>query len=463
MPVLPNNFHGSTTFNHKITSYDLLAQRVRRMLGEPLIQIEISNEQMYEIIDTACEYFTKFAGATQEFLVFRSDLYIPGVGLPIGRLINTTPSLTASENPDLMQFPDIYKDVIPSNVNQYSITIGDGIRSSYDILHNLNNTNVVVQVFDATTNEMVFTEVVILSPTECRIVFNDPIAVNSYRIVVMTGYNASSFTSFVGNGADTSFTVNHNLSSQNVIVQVYDRYTNELVYPSISNVSLNQTVISFGDPVAADAFKVVIMGTLPTPASLATNSTYASTHSAGWDIDLNSYRRVLDVSSFEQGNNTGVNTLFTIEHTIAQQAYFGHLLGNVGYDLITWHTLKGWIETREKMLGLTPYLRFNPDSQMLRIIPEPASNNIYYGLVACKMQKAIKDIVSQLWVYRYTLALTKIAVGHTRGKYTGTNLFGGQSVNYSDLLSQGITERDKLEDEITKDLIDRDPIRFFIG
>ena len=54
-PVIPNSFHGSTTFNSQIKSYDHLAQRVRRTLGEPLIQIEISSEQIYELIDIALE------------------------------------------------------------------------------------------------------------------------------------------------------------------------------------------------------------------------------------------------------------------------------------------------------------------------------------------------------------------------------------------------------------------------
>jgi hypothetical protein len=79
------------------------------------------------------------------------------------------------------------------------------------------------------------------------------------------------------------------------------------------------------------------------------------------------------------------------------------------------------------------------------------------------MQKPLKYLVGQLWVYRYVLALTKIAVGHTRGKFSGTNLFGGQTVNHTDLMSQGIAEKKELEDEITKDLVDRDPIRFFVG
>lgn len=291
--ILPNQFHGSTTFNSKVKTYDYLAQRVRRTLGEPLIQIEVSSEQIYEFIDIAIEYFTKFAGEDEEYLIFRSDLYIPGVGLPIGKLFNTTPHM----------------------------------------------------------------------------------------------------------------------------------YNQETAWASTSGVSL----------------------------------------SAAYDYDMGDYRRVTDVFSFEQGNNTGVNTLFTIENTIAQQAYFGHLLGNVGYDLVTWQALKTWIDTRDKLLGLTPYLRFNPYDQVLKILPEPNRNGSYFGLIGCKLQKPLKHLVQQLWVYRYTLALTKIAVGHVRTKYSGTSLFGGQTVNGTDVLRQGEKEKDELEKEITTDLIDRSPTNFFIG
>lgn len=292
-PVLPNPFHGSTTFNSKIKSYDHLAQRVRRALGEPLVEVEISSEQMYENIDIACEYFTKFGGTTEEYLVFRSDLYESGIGLRMDKLFSISPEM-----------------------------------------YNANRR-------DETTNAPL---------------------------------------------------------------------------------------------------------------------------SAAYDFDMDDYRKVVDVFSFMEGNNSGVNTLFTIEHTIAQQAYFGHLLGNVGYDLITWHALKEWLDTRDKLLALKPHFRFSPESQYLKLIPEPSKQQVYYGLVGCHVQKPIRDIVSQLWVYRYTLALAKITLGHVRGKYAGTNLFGNQTVNYTDMMSQGLAEKEKLEQEITTDLIDREPITaFFVG
>jgi hypothetical protein len=290
--IIPNRFHGSTTFNSKVKTYDYLAQRVRRTLGEPLIQIEVSSEQIYEFIDIAIEFFTKFAGVDEEYLIFRSDLYVRGVGLPVGDMFNVSPSM-----------------------------------------------------------------------------YNQETSVSS--------------------------------SSQSL--------------------------------------------------------------SAGFDYDLGNFRKVIDVFSFQEGNNSGVNTLFTIENTIAQQAYFGHLLGNVGYDLVTWHVLKEWIDTREKILGMMPYLRFDPYTQILKVIPEPKNSNIYYGLIGCKVQKPIKHLIQELWIYRYTLALTKIAVGHVRGKYQGTNLFGGQTVNAADLLRQGEKEKDELEKEIITDLIDRSPTSFFLG
>ena len=288
--VLPNNFHGSLTFNSQIKSYDHLAQRIRRTLGEPLVQIEISSEQIYELIDVTLEFYTKFAGTTEEYLVFRSDLYKPGVGLRMDKLFSITPDM----------------------------------------------------------------------------------------------YNSDDLTN-----------------------------------PSLS---------------------------------------------ASYDFDMDDYRKVIDVFSYEEGSNNGVNTLFTIEHTIAQQAYFGHLLGSVGYDLITWQAMKTWIDTREKLLALKPYIRFYPETQMLKILPEPnALLSPYYGLVGCKVQKRIKDLVSQLWVYRYALALTKITVGHVRGKYKGTNLFGNQTVNEADLMQQGLKEKDELEKELINNNVDTDPVRFFLG
>jgi hypothetical protein len=286
MNVLPRYTPGSTNANPKINSYDALAQRVRRQLGEPLVNIEISNQQIYDNIAISMEYFTKYAGYTEEFLVFDSRKYTRGVGMNVAQMINTTPEMYLSSTPGL---------------------------------------------------------------------------------------------------------------------------------------------------------------------------------SAGYDYDLESYRRVLDCFSFTYGETTGINTLFTLEQAMAQQIYSSYMVGNFGFDLTTWEVLKGFIETREKVLAMKPHFRFDPKSQILRIIPEPIPEQTYLGIVGCYIERPIKDLINERWIFRYTLALSKMTVANVRGKFKGTNLFGGGSVNADDFMSQGQAERDALEQELKRDLEDVTPPMFFLG
>ena len=286
MNVLPRYTTGSTNFNSVIKTYDGLAQRIRRQMGEPLVNVEIANEQIYDCIAQAMEFFTKYAGYTEEFLVFDSKLYKRGIGIDVATLINQTTEMYKSQTPGL---------------------------------------------------------------------------------------------------------------------------------------------------------------------------------SAGYDYDLNSYRRVLDCFAFTYGETTGINTLFTLEQAMAQQIYSSYMVGNFGFDLITWETLKGFIDTRNKVLAMTPHYRFDPRNQILKIIPEPIPEQTYMGVVGCYIERPIKDLISERWIYRYSLALCKIVVGNVRGKFGGTNLFGGGQVNYQDFMSQGIAERDALENELKNTYEDVTGAMFFIG
>lgn len=289
MNVLPRYTPGSTNLNHKIDSYDSLALRIRRQLGEPLVNVEISNEQVYDNIAIAMEFFTKYAGYTEEYLVFDSTKYVRGVGMRVDTMVNMTPEL----------------------------------------------------------------------------------------------FKAGS----VG-------------------------------VPNLS---------------------------------------------AGYDYDLEDYRRVLDCFAFEYGESTGINTLFTLEQAMAQQIYSSYMIGNFGFDLQTWETLKGFIDTRNKVLAMTPHFRFDPKTQILRIIPEPIPEQSYLGIVGCFIERPIKDVINERWVFRYATALSKITVANVRGKFGNTSLFGGGTVNANDFMNQGIKERDELEAQLKNNYEDVTPASFFIG
>lgn len=285
MGVFPDSYKGGTTLNSQVTSYDTLSVRIQRQLGAPLINLEVSDEQIYDCITDSIEYFTKWAGYTEEYLVFNSKLYKQGVGLKM----------------------------------------------------------------------------------------------------------------------DDLFTASFEMRTSGV-----------------------------------------------------------SSLSAGFDYDLASQRKVIDVFEFSKGEDTGINTLFTLEQAMAQQIYSSYMIGNFGFDLITWETLKGFIDTRNKVLAMTDQFRFDARSQILRITPEPRDTHTYLGVVGCYVERPIKDLIRERWVQKYTLALVKIAIARVREKYTGTNMFGGGSVNAS-LLAEGIKEKETLEQELMNGYQDVAPPTFFIG
>jgi hypothetical protein len=284
--VIPANYRGGTTYNPYVVTYEDLSVRIQHQLGAPLINLEISDEQMYDCITDSIEYFTKWAGYTEEYLVFDSKLYKPGVGIKIDQLFTMTAEM---------------RD-------------GTGI-------------------------------------------------------------------------------------------------------PNLS---------------------------------------------AGYDYDLASYRRVIDCFEFSKGEDTGINTLFTLEQAMAQQIYSSYMIGNFGFDLVTWEILKGFIDTRNKVLAMTPHFNFDPRQQILRIIPEPNKAHTYLGVVGCYVERPIKDVIKERWVQKYALALAKIAIARVREKFSGTNMFGGGQVN-SQMLAEGLKEKETLEQELMNSYQDTRPPTFFIG
>lgn len=188
-----------------------------------------------------------------------------------------------------------------------------------------------------------------------------------------------------------------------------------------------------------------------------------------YDYLTDNYRKVVDVFAFEEGSSSGINTLFTLEQTLAQQTYFSYAMGKYGFDLISWFTLKTWLDTRRKLLSQDYYFRFDDRKQTLYLTPEPGggvTRTHFYGIVGAYVERPVNELVQEQWVYQYALALTKIIIGRIRGKYSGTNLFGGGAPNYSELLSEGNTEKDNLEQKLYEGVPgfgDGQPPLFFVG
>ena len=190
-----------------------------------------------------------------------------------------------------------------------------------------------------------------------------------------------------------------------------------------------------------------------------------TTYQNVYDYDVMDYRKVIAVTDFQEGSNHGINTLFTLEQTLAQQTYFSYAMGNYGFDLVSWYTMKEWIDTREKVLALKRDITFDDRTQYMKMYPQPKTSR-FYGVLACYIEKPLRDIIKEQWVYEYALALSQITVGRIRGKFGSVNLLGGGRLNYK-LLSEGMARKAELEETLltgaTSGFGDNDPTDFFIG
>ena len=179
------------------------------------------------------------------------------------------------------------------------------------------------------------------------------------------------------------------------------------------------------------------------------------------DYDLKDYRKVLNCSSVEPGQATGVNTLFTLEQAMAQQTYFSYLLGSYGFDLVTWNCVKNWLDDREKVLAQKIAFRFNPQTQYLRVVPEPLPGQSYLGLITCYVEKPIRELINEYWVYQYTVALCSIAIGRLRSKYS-FQMLGGATITGDELLNHGLEDKKSLDEQLWtgKGFVESQPLFF---
>jgi|14BtaG_2_1085337.scaffolds.fasta_scaffold01982_4 hypothetical protein len=384
--ITPISAFQSTNLNSKIDNFNRLSDRVLRSLGYPFVNVEIHRDTLYENISIACEMFAKFAGYTQEYLIFDSDLYIKNQGIRLDHLFSLQGSDTLAEQ---VEFKNTSKDF--SNYNKADESL----------------------------------------------------------------YIATS--AIPGTYFSTISSVSASLEEGTFVNQIFSQDVYDVITDSTSPALSGLTSLF----IPSQKQNFTVEGTVTGKKEEFMNS---------FDYDTMDYRKVISVQDFEEGSSTGINTLFSIEQSLAQQTYFSYAMGNYGFDLISWYVLKDWMEMREKLLAQKRSYTFDDRTQMLRMYPQPrsgsGSSQRFYGVISCYVERPIRDIIKEQWVYQYTLALTKMAVANIRGKYGNVTLFGGGSLNASDLMTQGLSEKAELETSLYEGAPgfgDAAPPMFFVG
>jgi len=346
----------STNFNSRITCFQELGTRILRMLGHPMINVELHPDQLNDAISMATELFTKYAGYTKEYLIFDSNVYERNKGIRLDHLFTVA------------------------------------------------NTQFTLQQK-------------VTAPPRATPDYNVSLRENLYVCM-----SALPYSYFVGSSALSSVVPSVGIPMLQVMTQdTYNQFTT--FDPNLS--ALFQ--LSPKEPFFIQCEEQ--------PEVITYNNIF--------DYDIMEYRKVIDVVNFEEGSSSSVNTLFSMESIMAQQTFYAGL-ANFGFDLLSWHAVKDWQKTREKLLATKRDIMFDPRTQYLRMMPQPGPSSHFYGILECYIERPLRDIIKEVWVLNYATALSKIMWGRILTKISGVQLLGGGMLNGDLILQEGISEKEAL-------------------
>jgi len=137
--------------------------------------------------------------------------------------------------------------------------IGNDVDLEYVVDHNLNTTDIVVNLYDS-DDELVIASVRNINSNQTLISFDAPIHDIKAVIVGIDGGDnkplANKVVVNIGNGIDTEYVVTHDLNTKDLLFGLYNA-DDELVLAAVKNINDTQSLISFKHPV--ENIKVVII------------------------------------------------------------------------------------------------------------------------------------------------------------------------------------------------------------
>lgn len=364
----------STNLNNRNKTFNDITNRILRQLGYPSNTVELHRDQIYDAISIAIEFFTKYAGYTEEILVFDSNVYDRDHGIRIDKMCTIASNKTALDN-NLK--PELFKKTYDK-----TLTVPE---------------RVYVAIRDVPQLELP-------SSFDKDIKNFEVITADQYDEI--TTYNSSLCSFFkVSRGSD--FTMNG------------ERVDNQ-----------------------PEEFQ------------------------NAFDYDLMDYRRVCEVISYDESSNRNLTSLFSFESALASQAYYTYQFSLRGFDLLSFHTLHEFLKTRRRVLALDRSFYFDSRTQYFTLLPQPRVGMSFYGIIQCRVERPIRDIIDRIWIFKYALAQCKVILGTVRGRFGSVQLAGGGVMADSlNLRAEGLREMENLEKELIEGTAysEKKPPLFFVG
>lgn len=355
--VTPVSAFMSTNLSSKIECFQELGQRILRLLGHPMINVELHPDQLYDAISMSCEFFTQYAGYTKEYLVFSSLLYETNKGIRIDHL--------------------------------YTVA-----KTGFALSQKLEETP-----------------------------YQSPDFEIDFRENLYITMSAIPYTYFLGSSALSASIPADGITEMQIL--------NAASFAELSAY----------DPNIGVFFKMAPMK----PFTMQCEPTTATTINNMFDYDIMDYRKVIDVIDFEEGSTSGISSLFSMEQTLAQQTFYSYAMGNFGFDLLSWHCVKDWQDTREKLLALRRDIHFDNRTQYLKFYPQPRSGSHFVGVLECYVERPLRDVIKEKWVLEYAVSLSKVMWGRILTRIGSVALLGGGIINGDLILQEGNSDKERLE------------------
>ena len=375
--VKPLEAYMSTDLNNKNKTYDDISERILHFFGYPAVSVsDLHRNQIYDAISMAVERFYKHAGVVKEYLILDSRLYEQNHGIPIDKLCTISGILSRPDDYATKRSAERGPEQTVKVPDEVYIT-KDYIykkdyylsKSDYELLHKS------VEEKDKAEIDMLY------AMSQKYPDGIEPLSIISEKLykylVTKRKYNTEMFKK----SKDTVFTLGGEKQELHTETDL-GRERKPLQYNKM------------------------------------------------FDYDIMDYRKVVSVVNYSESGVSSITSLYNFDTSLAQQFFYTNQFNHRSFGLTTWYALHEWRNLYEKMLAVKRGWHFNKDTQYLTLTPQPRMGERFFGIVECWVERPLKDVLKEPWVFDYALAVCKEMLGRVRSKWgDSVQMLGGGSLS----------------------------------
>ena len=411
--VKPLEAYMSTDLNNKNRTYDDISERILHFFGYPAVSVsDLHRNQIYDAISMAVERFYKHAGVVKEYLILDSRLYERNHGIPIDKLCTIS---------GILSRPDDYATKRSAE---------RGSEQTVKVPDDVYITKVYIKKGDY-----------YISPEDYKILSGN-VSPSTLEEIKMLKVMSEKYP----DGMEELTIVSKAFVEYLVTKRKYVREMFKKSKDAVFTVGGEKQELYTDNGITHDR------------VNLQYNKMF--------DYDIMDYRKVVSVTNYSESGVSSITSLYNFDTSLAQQFFYTNQFNHRSFGLTTWYALHEWRNLYEKMLAVKRGWHFNKDTQYLTLTPQPRMGERFFGIVECWVEKPLKDVLKEPWVFDYALAVCKECLGAVRAKWgDGVQMLGGGSLTGNALRAEGVQKQKELIEELIKNQAygAMHKPRFFVG